>query len=83
MVHSVGNPGISKLWFQWYLMYSIVKRESAWLPKVVVRQIGMESLTYYFPHTEPEMAYSTTTVNPFLLKWLQPTSHHSSQKYDP
>ena len=49
----LGNPGISKSWFQWYLMYSIAKREPAWLPKVVVHQIGMESLTYYFPHTKP------------------------------
>lgn len=59
----MGNPGISKSWFQWYMMYRICNNIDIGPnyagchkpPKVVVRQTGESLLTFYFPESEVGM----------------------------
>ena len=41
-----GNPGISKSWFQWYIMYQLAK-EAVQEPRVILRQCG-SVVQYYF-----------------------------------
>ena len=53
----VGNPGISKSWYQWYMLYRLVNEQSLGpnhlgnnsSPKVIIWQTGMEAMTFYFP----------------------------------
>ena len=64
----VGNPGISKSWYQWYMLYRLVNEQSLGpnhlgnnsSPKVIIRQSGMEEMTFYFPQIDK--AYSTNVV---------------------
>ena len=64
----VGNPGISKSWYQWYMLYRLVNEQSLGpnhlgnnsSPKVIIRQTGMEAMTFYFPQICK--AYSTFDV---------------------
>ena len=72
----MGNPGISKSWFQWYLLYSITRNlgpgchGNIQSPTVEVRQTAKDTMTYYFPQTE--LAYDTHQVNPIILTRLDP-----------
>jgi len=56
----IGNPGVSKSWFQWYILYRLVNEKeipnlgpnhlnSREPPKVIVRQVGDSKLFFYFP----------------------------------
>ena len=67
----LGNPGVSKSWFQWYLLYCIANKcgcyDSTESPKVIVRQVASNLMTYYFPLSEE--AYESRT-DPFLLRQL-------------
>lgn len=56
----IGNPGVSKSWFQWYILYRLVNEKeipnlgpnhlnSREPPKVVVCQVGDSDLFFYFP----------------------------------
>ena len=45
----MGNPGISKSWFQWYMMYNLV-HDTEYPYKVIIRQEGQD-LAFYFPQT--------------------------------
>ena len=64
----VGNPGISKSWYQWYMLYRLINEQSLGpnhlgnksSPKVIIRQKGIEAMTFYFPQIC--MAYSTDDV---------------------
>ena len=66
----LGNPGILKFWFQWYLMYSIANNRNVGpdyfgntkSPRVVVRQEGKESMTFYF--LQSEQAYEKRSSEP-------------------
>ena len=77
----VGNPGISKSWFQWYMIYSLVKEDVSLgpnhlgnnsHPKVIIRQIGKEKLTLYFP--EYDKAYSTAQVRSLVDQFKPDTA---------
>ena len=52
----LGNPGVSKSWFQWYVMYRLVNcKERVHLsnpPEIIVRQLGSDSLTFFFPNRD-------------------------------
>jgi hypothetical protein len=54
-----GNPGISKSWFQWYMMYRLI-HGTEYPCKVVVRQEG-QNLAFYFPQTC--QVFNTTSVS--------------------
>ena len=41
-----GNPGISKSWFQWYIIYRLVKDSNY---NVIVRQVGDQRIDFLFP----------------------------------
>ena len=45
----MGNPGISKSWFQWYMIYKLV-HDPEYPCKVIIRQEG-QALEFYFPQT--------------------------------
>ena len=72
----LGNPGVSKSWFQWYILYSIMNRNlgpncygKTEPPTVIVRQEENE-LTFYFP--QHKRAYITDRLERSILKCLNP-----------
>ena len=76
--HSVliGNPGISKSWFQWYVMYRLVNENMVSgdkvPPLVIVRQLGEQRMTFYFPKSL--CAYVTSFLEGMkLLLQLKPS----------
>lgn len=71
-----GNPGISKSWFHWYILYQMVNKNvvrSFEVPKLIVRQIAQEQLVFIFPHSR--MAYSTNFVSAGLSFLAQNIQH--------
>ena len=52
----LGNPGVSKSWFQWYLLYCIANKcgcyDSTESPRLIVRQVAGDNMTYYFLQSE-------------------------------
>ena len=79
----LGNPGVSKSWFHWYLLYVIASKKvgpglhvdiSDQPPTVVVRQNASSYMTYYFPQTEEPQVYETEQVTPTLLRCLDPST---------
>ena len=79
----LGNPGVSKSWFQWYLLYVIASKKVGpglhvdirdQPPTVVVRQNASSYMTYYFPQTEEPQVYETFQVTPALLHYLDPST---------
>ena len=44
----IGNPGISKSWFQWYMIYRLANEKVPNPPKVIVHQTGASLLTFLF-----------------------------------
>ena len=62
----LGNLGVSKSWFQWYLLYCIANKcgcyDSTESPRLIVRQVGGYNMTYYFPQSE-EVYESKSTVS--------------------
>ena len=66
----IGNPGVSKSWFQWYVMWRLVnhknfghengKSESV---KVIVRQTGNDVVHFYFPFHDKVFATSAHSIN--------------------
>ena len=47
----IGNPGISKSWFQWYILYSVVNGNvvNGFNPRLIVRQIAESQMVFIFP----------------------------------
>ena len=44
----IGNPGISKSWFHWYILYKLL--HDADCPfKVIIRQAGQQKMAFIFP----------------------------------
>ena len=79
----LGNPGVSKSWFHWYLLYDIASKKVGpglhvdirdQPPTVVVRQNASSYMTYYFPQTEEPQVYETFQVTPALLRYLDPST---------
>ena len=79
----LGNPGISKFWFQWYMLYCLVNEEVSLgpdhpgknsRPKVIIRQIGIEQLTLYF--AQYDKAYSTEQVRNLIHHFKPDTALH-------
>lgn len=77
----MGNPGVSKSWFQWYILYRLVNEKeipnlgpnhlnSREPPKVIVRQVGDSKLFFYFPLHDK--VYRTSSN--FYLDDLNPNS---------
>ena len=60
-----GNPGISKSWFHWYILYQMVNKNvvhhDVEVPKLIVRQIARTELLFIFPHDCK--AFRTTSVD--------------------
>ena len=46
-----GNPGISKSWFQWYILYHMLKQGNDCKFKLIARQVGQSNLSLFFPHS--------------------------------
>ena len=71
-----GNPGISKSWFHWYILYCMFnanEKQEVKVPKVIARQIAKEDLIFMFP--EHCKAFCTPNVNlglRFLKRNIQP-----------
>ena len=70
----LGNPGVSKSWFQWYLLYCIANKcgcyDSTESPRLIVRQVeGYIGgyMNYYFPQSE-EVYESKVTAS--ILRML-------------
>ncbi len=75
----MGNPGVSKSWFQWYIMYSLVNEKvfptlgrnymnSTKPPEVIIRHEGDSQIFFYFPRCEKvfSMAYHTKHILEFF-----------------
>ena len=60
-----GNPGISKSWFHWYILYQMVNKNvvhhDVEVPKLIVRQIARRDLQFIFLHDCK--AFNTTSVD--------------------
>uniref|UniRef100_A0A1X7SY62 Uncharacterized protein n=1 Tax=Amphimedon queenslandica TaxID=400682 RepID=A0A1X7SY62_AMPQE len=80
----LGNPGVSKSWFQWYIMYRLVNRkERVHLsnpPTVIARQLGNDSLTFFFPDKD-KVYTSEISFDTRILKRLD--SRKAVYLYDP
>ena len=67
----LGNPVVSKSWFQWYLLYCIANKcgcyDSTESPRLIVRQVAGNSMTYYFPQSEEVYI---TKANPSIFDKL-------------
>ena len=76
--HSIltGNPGISKSWFHWYILYHMVNENVVRIfevPKLIVRQIAQRLLVFIFP--QHSKAFLTTSLNlghVLLYDYFQP-----------
>ena len=77
----IGNPGVSKSWFQWYIIYHLanqvrdqadVKDECNEPIKVIVRQEGLDIYGVYLPKQEKVFQSAFPTPLIFLLKSLDP-----------
>ena len=72
----LGNPGISKSWFHWYILYHMVNENVACkfeAPKLIVRQLGERRLVFIFP--QYCKVFYTRSVNigyDFLIDDIQP-----------
>ena len=69
----VGNPGISKSWFQWYMMYKLV-HDADYPCEIIVRQEGQD-LAFHFPQTCQVFKISEGTsilsmINPDVALYL-------------
>ena len=58
-----GNPGISKSWFHWYILYCVVNGNvmNGFNPRLIVRQVAENRLVFIFP--EFDQVYYTLSVN--------------------
>ena len=50
-----GNPGVSKSWYQWYILYCLINKgvKCKFTPKLIVRQVGESEVQFIFP-PDPE-----------------------------
>ena len=58
-----GNPGISKSWFHWYILYHMINENVVCTdeaPKLIVRQVAQDQLVFILP--ECGKAFSTPFV---------------------
>ena len=58
----IGNPGVSKSWFQWYMMYRLIN-EDKYNTKLIVRQIGTRKVDFYFPRPEKGKPEAFTSLH--------------------
>jgi hypothetical protein len=69
--HSVllGNPGISKSWFQLYILYRLVNENlcdyHGNCPKVIIRQVGENNMYFYFPQDDKAFSSSPMSLDIF------------------
>ena len=67
-----GNPGVSKSWFHWYILYHMINKNvvrNFEAPKLIVRQIARKELVFIFPHYSK--AFYTTSVDLFYSLFLR------------
>ena len=79
MKHSIltGNPGISKLWFHWYILYHMVNENMVCnfeVPKLIIRQKGQRELVFIFPHYSKVFCTSSVKVGHHLFADIQPNA---------
>ena len=70
----LGNPGVSKSWFQWYMMYRLVNEEE-YNTKLIIRQTGTQRVDFYFPRPEkgnPKAFTSLHLSSLDLVRYLKP-----------
>ena len=78
----IGNPGVSKFWFQWYILYRLVNEKeipnlrpnylnSREPPKVIVRQVGDSKLFFIFL----SVTRYTVPLQILIVTILIPTVH--------
>ena len=75
--HSIltGNPGISKSWFHWYILYHMVNENvvrNFKVPKLIIRQIGQRKLVFIFPHCSKVFRTLSVNVGHELFADIQP-----------
>jgi len=69
----IGNPGVSKSWFQWYMMYRLVS-EDEYNTKLIIRQVGTRKVDFYFPRPEKGKPTAFTSLHSNLSS-LELVSH--------
>ena len=55
-----GNPGISKSWFHWYLLYRMVNKHEkieVKVPQLIIRQVAQSELFFIFPEHCKVLSY--------------------------
>ena len=86
----IGNPGVCKSWFQWYILYCLVNEkvvptlgpnhlDSTEPPKIIACQVGDSSLFLYFPNSDK--VYVANSQNQGLLRRLLSNLKPSSALY--
>ena len=77
----IGNPGVSKSWFQWYMMYRLVNHVDVGAnedgynrpTRLIVRQTGIKTMDFYFPSQEKVFRSSYKRLSSLpLLEYLEP-----------
>ena len=65
----LGNPGVSKSWFQWYILYRMLKQGNDCKFKLIARQVGQSKLSFIFPQSGK--VFHTRDVNGglYFLNW--------------
>ena len=65
----LGNPGVSKSWFQLYMMYRLVNEEE-YNTKLIIRQRGAYTVDFYFPSQGKAFTSSVSSLG--LVRYLKP-----------
>ena len=65
-----GNPGISKSWFQWYILYRMLKQGNDCKFKLIARQFGQSDLSFIFPQSGKVFATELVNRGLHLLQYL-------------
>lgn len=65
----LGNPGISKSWFQWYILYRMLKQGSDCKFKLIARQVGQSNLSFIFPQSSKVFVTRHVNSGLYFLNW--------------
>ena len=77
----IGNPGVSKSWFQWYVIYRLVnqvqdqadvKDEFNEPIKVIARQVGSDYFALYLPKQDTVLWSDRVSALRYILHSLDP-----------
>ena len=66
-----GNPGISKSWFHWYLLYRMVNKNEkveVKVPRLIIRQVAQDELFFIFPEHCMALSYDGSMNYARILK---------------